>query len=222
MDSVYPVGQTACVDGRNLRAERTRRGLLRSGARAFSRHGYAGASLRGIARDAGLSQPGIYHHFATKKDLYLSVLLAKHETMFGWIRDHRNTSSLEAEVLSIFRGLALYHRRHPDTLRLLFALATAAPADVNRAFSKRAGMDFWKLLRSAFRRHHSRFGRVGLLLLNDVLRSTALGLAAPTLRESRSLTREREVRAILGAYLPRSCSSSCSANSMESSTIPMR
>jgi AcrR family transcriptional regulator len=41
---------------------------------AFTRHGYAGASVRAIARAADLSDSGLYAHFRSKQDLYQALM----------------------------------------------------------------------------------------------------------------------------------------------------
>lgn len=52
-----------------------RRELLLEAARArFARHGFHGAATAAIARDAGCSEPILYRHFASKRDLLLAVL----------------------------------------------------------------------------------------------------------------------------------------------------
>lgn len=45
----------------------------------FARAGYHGASLRDIAGAAGVSYPGLRHHFATKDALLLAVLAQREE-----------------------------------------------------------------------------------------------------------------------------------------------
>jgi AcrR family transcriptional regulator len=40
----------------------------------FVEMGYHGASVRDIARRAGLSVPGIYHHYATKQEMLTTIL----------------------------------------------------------------------------------------------------------------------------------------------------
>lgn len=48
--------------------------VLRAALEAFVETGYHGATVRDIARRAGLSVPGIYHHYATKQDMLLTIL----------------------------------------------------------------------------------------------------------------------------------------------------
>ncbi len=48
--------------------------IIRTALDYFGRHGYHGASMREIARQVGLSQAGLLHHFPTKADLLTAVL----------------------------------------------------------------------------------------------------------------------------------------------------
>jgi AcrR family transcriptional regulator len=66
------------VQTRRIGADERRATIARAAGPLFARHGYAGARLEDIAAAAGVTKPIVYRHFASKKDLYLS-LLAKHE-----------------------------------------------------------------------------------------------------------------------------------------------
>jgi TetR/AcrR family transcriptional regulator len=57
-----------------LRAEARRQAVLDSACRAFSRSSYRGATTAEIAREAGISEPILYRHFGSKRDLYLACL----------------------------------------------------------------------------------------------------------------------------------------------------
>ena len=56
------------------KGERTAARILDAAEAVFAERGYEAASLREIARRAGLQQPGLYNHFASKRDLYAAVL----------------------------------------------------------------------------------------------------------------------------------------------------
>src|SRR5438270_9217269 len=58
---------------REERKEETRAELIAAAARVFARHGFHGASLEQIAREAGYSTGAIYWHFSGKDDLFLAV-----------------------------------------------------------------------------------------------------------------------------------------------------
>lgn len=48
--------------------------IIRAALEYFGQHGYHGASMREIARQVGLSQAGLLHHFPTKAELLIAVL----------------------------------------------------------------------------------------------------------------------------------------------------
>ena len=58
---------------REASARATRRALIASARAAFGLHGYAGASLSDIARDASATTGALYHHFVDKKGLFAAV-----------------------------------------------------------------------------------------------------------------------------------------------------
>jgi AcrR family transcriptional regulator len=57
-----------------LSAEARRQAVLDSACRAFFESSYRGATTAGIAREAGISEPILYRHFGSKRDLYLACL----------------------------------------------------------------------------------------------------------------------------------------------------
>lgn len=52
----------------------TRQGLLQTAARVIGREGFGGASMRGIASEAGVSLSTVQHHFKTKDSLWKAVI----------------------------------------------------------------------------------------------------------------------------------------------------
>ena len=57
-----------------LPAEERRRELVDAALRVFSEGSYAGATTAQIAREAGVSEPILYRHFASKRELYFACL----------------------------------------------------------------------------------------------------------------------------------------------------
>ena len=54
-------------------SERRREQILLAARARFARHGYAGATLSGIAKDAGISLAALYHYFDDRAELYEAV-----------------------------------------------------------------------------------------------------------------------------------------------------
>jgi len=52
----------------------TRERILRESAALFARRGYVGTSTRAITRAVGISQPSLFHHFATKQAIVEALL----------------------------------------------------------------------------------------------------------------------------------------------------
>jgi AcrR family transcriptional regulator len=60
--------------GVRLPAAERRRELVEAALRVFATGSYAGATTAEIAREAGVSEPILYRHFASKRELYFACL----------------------------------------------------------------------------------------------------------------------------------------------------
>ncbi|MBA3433416.1 MAG: TetR/AcrR family transcriptional regulator [Actinobacteria bacterium] len=74
--------------GIRLPAAERRSALIDAGLRAFSAGSYSGATTAQIAREAGVSEPILYRHFASKRELYFSCL----DEAWGRIRERIDES----------------------------------------------------------------------------------------------------------------------------------
>ncbi|HEY2327199.1 MAG TPA: TetR/AcrR family transcriptional regulator [Gaiellaceae bacterium] len=59
---------------RRLTAGERRQDVLLAGCRVFASRSYRGATTAEIARESGISEPILYRHFGSKRDLYLACL----------------------------------------------------------------------------------------------------------------------------------------------------
>jgi AcrR family transcriptional regulator len=71
------VGQTRT----RLPAHERRQAILEAAQRVFAGGSYSGSTTAEIAREAGVSEPILYRHFASKRDLYLACLGAAWESL---------------------------------------------------------------------------------------------------------------------------------------------
>ncbi len=73
---------------RRLPAAQRREQLLDTAARLFASRGYAGATTSEIAKAAGVTEPIIYRHFSSKRDLFIALIRrAGLMTLTQWEQD---------------------------------------------------------------------------------------------------------------------------------------
>ena len=73
---------------KRLPADQRREQLLDRAAELFARHGYARATTAELAKAAGVTEPIIYRHFKSKRDLFISLIeRTGRETLDVWERD---------------------------------------------------------------------------------------------------------------------------------------
>ena len=95
-----------------LSAPERREAIVSAALRVFSEGSYAGATTAEIAREAGISEPLLYRHFGSKKELYFACL----DTAWGELRDSLRTSMDELGPVEAWRELG------PSTMRRLKAV----------------------------------------------------------------------------------------------------
>ena len=57
-----------------MKATDRRRQLLEASIKCFADHGYQGTTTARLAKAAGVSEPVLYQHFASKHDLFVALL----------------------------------------------------------------------------------------------------------------------------------------------------
>ncbi|AWH95886.1 TetR/AcrR family transcriptional regulator [Dietzia psychralcaliphila] len=90
--------------------------VLRAALEVFARHGYHGASIRTIADAAGLSVPGLYHHYPSKQ----AILRAVAEATMTEMLEHTTAAADDAgsdpaaRFDNIVECLARFHMARRD------------------------------------------------------------------------------------------------------------
>jgi len=103
------------------------REVLLAGLTLIAERGYAGASLRELARRLGMQQPSLYHYFASKEELVHQIIEHFGVGAEGVTPD---VSMLPEDVLDLPIALAGYvqllyaHTTWPLFVRFTFALAS--------------------------------------------------------------------------------------------------
>lgn len=89
--------------------------ILASAIQVFVRMGYHGASVRAIAHEAGMSVPGVYHHYPSKQDLLVKILdITMTDLVWRLERAGEEDDDNVARLRLFVEALALYHVRRSD------------------------------------------------------------------------------------------------------------
>ncbi len=100
-----------------LPAQQRREQLLDTAAKLFATHGYAGATTSQIAKASGVTEPIIYRHFASKRDLFIALIqrtgdatiaLWQHELRAAPDPAERLRRLLHANPMVSHRGKGIY------------------------------------------------------------------------------------------------------------------
>src|SRR5512136_440832 len=124
---------------RRTQAERTQQRkeqVIREAIRFFGQNGYHGAKLADIARAAGVTEPGLLHHFPTKEQLLMEVLAERDR-----IDHERFDPSLHGEQgdpLSSFQELVAHNETVPGLVQLFTVLVAESIDD------QQPGHDFFR------------------------------------------------------------------------------
>lgn len=102
---------------RNPRSTRDR--ILDAAERAFVAHGFGEASLRDVARDAGVTRSLIHHHFRSKDDLWTAVLEQRFAAYFDYQHAVLDRPDLDADDLAeSLRSMFRFLEGNPEVARL--------------------------------------------------------------------------------------------------------
>lgn len=103
-------------------AER-RAAIVQAAIRRFAMHGFRGTTTRELAAAAGVSEPVLYQHFATKRDLYTAIvdqLIAQAHERFDERARQLEPEATDRQFLQwLGESILAYHSEDPDRVRLL-------------------------------------------------------------------------------------------------------
>ncbi|MDM8331652.1 TetR/AcrR family transcriptional regulator [Limosilactobacillus pontis] len=96
---------------RTEQLERTRQAILETATRLFMQKGFGQTSTRDIAKEIGITQPALYHHFSDKEVLFLSVMTEfsrkVHQDINKVLRKHQLDP--EEQLFEIVKILKKHH-----------------------------------------------------------------------------------------------------------------
>ncbi|WP_328712513.1 TetR family transcriptional regulator [Nocardia salmonicida] len=113
--------------------------VLAAAIDSFVETGYHGATMRSIAARAGMSVPGVYHHYRDKQDLLVRALDLTMDELHRRVRAARLDGANGRErLIRVVEALALFHT-HRRELAFIGAseMRSLNPADRNRITASR-------------------------------------------------------------------------------------
>ena len=110
-------GQAEKRRRRSRKGEERRAEILTAAMRRFAEDGYQNAAIGDIARDVGLSLPGLLHHFPTKVDLLLAILAKRDLESADFIGHYRS------DLPGLLKGMVEVFRRNAGMVEVVRAFA---------------------------------------------------------------------------------------------------
>ena len=87
--------------------------ILAGALEAFAEHGYHGTSIRTIARAAGLSVPGVYHHYPSKQAILADLIeVAIHSLTDRSLAALGRTESTSSRFDALVEAMIRFHMEH--------------------------------------------------------------------------------------------------------------
>lgn len=114
----------------------SQKNILRAALKVFSKKGYAGASMRNIAAEAGISVGGVYVYFRNKEELYLNLLSERIDEKNRLVKSLIASVPSPTAALSEFIDLHFYYARMNRSLILMHIreLGLEFAIDIKRRF----------------------------------------------------------------------------------------
>lgn len=98
--------------------EKNRALVLGAALEVFSAHGFRGATLDAIAKEAGLSKPNLLYYFASKEEIHVTLLAGLVDTWLDPLRELRDDGDPLEELLAYVRRKLQMSRDFPRESRL--------------------------------------------------------------------------------------------------------
>lgn len=168
--------------------------IERAATAVFAQKGYYGASIDEIARRSGVTPPVVYDHFASKQQLYESLIERHYSELRAiWFEWTSNVEPVAVWLPLAFDAWFAYIETHRFAGRMLFHDTTgdARIAAMHRRVQNRSRAALLPLLAQ-------QTGNEDLELAWETLRAVLQGLAA-WWYEHKSVPRERIVAAAMNA-----------------------
>jgi AcrR family transcriptional regulator len=124
-----------------LPAAKRREQLLDTAAKLFAAHGYAGATTSQIARAAGVTEPIIYRHFESKRDLFIALIeRTSADTIALWEQELASAPEPAERIKRLLRANPMVANRGKGVYRVIVqAMTEVEDQKIQEALSTHIG-----------------------------------------------------------------------------------
>src|SRR5437764_12689967 len=94
------MGATILANARfamRMKSEERRAGIIAAAVRLFAEKGFRGTTTRELASAIGVTEPVLYQHFGTKRDLYAAIIEEKTRASSKGVAELRALAKGEAD-----------------------------------------------------------------------------------------------------------------------------
>jgi AcrR family transcriptional regulator len=107
-------------------AEQSRVAIIAAAVECFATEGFAATTMDAVAAEARMAKGGVYHHFASKADLFEAAFVAMEEQLLESLLEATRDVTDAREEMRIGIELFLAHCQRPDFRRIVVSDAPAA------------------------------------------------------------------------------------------------
>ncbi len=138
-----------------LTAEERREAIIQTAMELFSQDGFRGTTTRELAAACGVSEPTIYQHFATKRDLYTAIIdtvsLRESDTLGEELAKLSEAGDDVAYFTRVGEILINFYEQNPAFIRLLF-FSALEKHELAELFFTRMSCKFLEMIAGYLRR----------------------------------------------------------------------
>ncbi|MCB9845926.1 MAG: TetR/AcrR family transcriptional regulator [Phycisphaeraceae bacterium] len=162
-----------------LPAQQRREQLLDCAAKLFSRRGYARTTTAELAKSAGVTEPIIYRHFASKRDLFVALIeRAGEETIAAWRRHLKGAKDAAERLRRLLGENPMVSETGRDPYRVMLqAITVADDPEIHKAIQTHISAlhAFLRTEITAAQKAHKIAARFDAALIAWLLIDTAMG-----------------------------------------------
>src|SRR6266496_1034079 len=138
-----------------LTSEERRASIVEAAIRLFAEKGFRGTTTRELAAAVGVSEPVLYEHFRTKRDLYSAIIDATSQKGAGIIQaledKYRDTDDDRGFFAEVAQLLMTWYTEGQDFIRLLL-FSNLENHELKDLFHERMSMKFLQIVTSYIER----------------------------------------------------------------------